>query len=54
MRSEFDNEQPMTLVAHYGYQDGQWVIKDLFRNMVNGKSVSAEEYLILFQREEKK
>lgn len=52
--SEFDDEMPMTLIANYGYQDGQWVIKDLSRDMGNGKRVSAEEYLILFQKEDKK
>ena len=40
---------PATLDAHYAYQNGKWIIRDLIRRADDGKPVSAEEYLPLFQ-----
>jgi hypothetical protein len=39
---------PMTLDAHYAYQQGQWILKDLVRN-VGDKNLPADEYFPLFR-----
>jgi hypothetical protein len=39
---------PQTLNAHYAYQEGQWIMKDLVRN-VDGKDYPADEYFPLFR-----
>jgi hypothetical protein len=44
------NERPiaMTFDAHYAYQEGKWIIKDLSRSYPEGQS-PASEYIDLFR-----
>lgn len=42
-------DRPMTLDAHYAYQDGRWIFKDLVRTIPDNKKLPAPEYVGLFQ-----